>query len=59
MTTPALRVRWPIAAFAPTFHARPIASATSTGARRPMSASVTTAISPPLFWWTSNAMRLM
>src|SRR5581483_1668067 len=55
-TTPALRRASPMEASAPTFHSRPIWSATSAASRPPRSGSVTIAISPPLRSRTARAM---
>src|SRR5439155_437184 len=52
-TTPRFFAGSPASPFAPTPHCRPIWSATSAGARSPISASVTTAMSPRVFSRTS------
>src|SRR5688572_13435808 len=57
MMTPVLRARSPASPVAPTFHCRPISSATSAGTRPFKSRSVTTTISPRDFARTSCTIR--
>src|SRR6185437_4054185 len=59
MITPVLRVWSPGLPNLPTFQVRPICSVTVLGSFCPMSGSVTTTISPPLFARTSSMTRWM